>query len=217
MIIEYYAAIADQGGAIGAQFSSGDIGAILPKLTTQNMIDGITIQRKIYIKNIRGTSTIYAGLEVLGLFNAAMFDSTGDAQIASEITGTEDKYGGAKITKAIDSNTNEETENGAGSLTDIKKVVVEKNPLYTFFRTGEPIIVNQKIGEILAIIDLATHWEIELTDSVPYGYVIDKNAFSALTGPLTVGTHKPYWIEVVINPGEVEQDHFNKIKLGIII
>lgn len=217
MIVEYYQAISEDGGAIGSQFSSGDIGGLLPQVTTQNMIDGITIRRKLYVKNIAGTSTINLGLESFGVFHASVFESTGDAQVVGDITGSEEKFGGAEISKAIDTDTNEETTNGTGGLINIKKVVVDKNPHYTFFRVGDPIIVNYKLGEIQTIVDLTTHWEIELVDAVPYGYVIEKNAFSVIESALAIGNHKSYWVEVLINAGEFEVDHFNKMKIGLLI
>lgn len=214
MKVEYYKSIADNGGAIGTRISSGVVNELLPGVTTQQMIDGANIHRKIYIKNIGQVGDVMVGLSTLGLFNASIFASTGDTQIVDDITGTENKYGASLISKLIDSNANEETINGTGGLINIKKIVVAKNASFTFFRVGEKVRIGKYFGEIQSISDLVTDLEITLVNFVPYGYEIGKHAVSCIVSNLATNAHASYWVNILVLPGSIETEHLNSIMLS---
>lgn len=89
-MIAIHKAVADTGGAIGDEISSGTVAALLPeiKLTDQN--DGASFTRKFYLKNNNtrtetGTLTLTASTP----FTAIIFESLGDIEVVTDLTGTE--------------------------------------------------------------------------------------------------------------------------------
>ena len=90
MAIAYHKAIADTGGAIGAEIGSGDIGALLPEITLADQNDGATISRKFYLKNNNTRAEVgVLSLEAYTPFTAIIFASTGDAQVVGDLLGSE--------------------------------------------------------------------------------------------------------------------------------
>ncbi len=216
MIIKYHKAIADTGGVIGDEISDKVVGALIPDIDTQEMLDGIDIFRKIYIKNTGTSGTINVGISTLGAFNASFFPSTGDAQVIGDLTGSEDRLGTSMISKAIDTGSTEETSNGSGGLIDIKKIIVSKNADFSFFRIGENIMIGRYIAEISAVIDLVTDWEITLLSEIPYIYTIGTYASSSDEVIIEAGSHASYWMQIHIEPSSVIPDHFSTVNIKTI-
>jgi hypothetical protein len=213
MIIKFHKALTDEGGAIGTQIISGGIDALLPTVDTQEMIDGINIYRKLYLNNTGQDGIVKVSIGSLGIFNASIFPSTGDAQVVGDILGTENKYGGSIISKATDSSSNFETVNGAGGLVDIKKIVVSKNPNFTFFRVGDIVKIGKYFSTIQTITDLSTDLELELVNAVPYSYSIGSFASSIFEQNITSGNHSSCWINVLITAGNIKTEHLNTLSI----
>ena len=89
-MIAIHKAVADTGGAIGAEIGSGDVGVILPMITLADQNDGATISRKFYLKN-NNTRTEVGTLTLVSStpFTAIIFAGTGSAQVVSDLTGSE--------------------------------------------------------------------------------------------------------------------------------
>ena len=88
--IAFYKAIGDTGGAIGTEIGSGDVGTILPKITLADQNDGVVIDRKFYLKN--NNTRIESGVltfESAAPFTAIIFESSGDAEVVGDLTGSE--------------------------------------------------------------------------------------------------------------------------------
>lgn len=96
MALKYHKSIADTGGAIGAEIDQ-TANALLPtiKLTTAqgfpNQEDGAIIERKFYISNDSIVDEIISDFSLNDAtpFSAILFESTGDAQVVGDLTGSE--------------------------------------------------------------------------------------------------------------------------------
>jgi hypothetical protein len=89
-MLAIHKAITDLGGNIGTEIASGEVAALLPKITLVNQNDGVTIYRKFYLKNTNTRAEVgVMSLESATPFTAILFESTGDAQVVGDLTGTE--------------------------------------------------------------------------------------------------------------------------------
>lgn len=87
----YHKAISDEGGAIGVQIYSGDVGTFLPDILLTEQSSGVLISRKFYITNDEVFDVIITklSLDAFSVFNTILFESTGDAQVVGDLTGSE--------------------------------------------------------------------------------------------------------------------------------
>ncbi len=90
MSLKYHKAITDDGGAIGDQIYSGDVGNLLPEVLLSQQTDGAQIPRKFYIAN-DGTAdeSITLSISDMTPFTAIMFASSGDSETIADLTGSE--------------------------------------------------------------------------------------------------------------------------------
>lgn len=221
MGLTYYKATADTGGVKGTQIQSGFRGALLPKLTSAQRTAGITIFRKFYVEN-NGADTISLNLALdnHGEFDAVFFASTGDAQVVGDLTGTETRYGASKVVGLEDSSAVTETVNGAGGLSNIKKIVVTKNTNYVIFRNGESIGIGGATGEvgvIESISDLGATLEITLV--TPLTYVVSsigQFAHAYTTSSLATTVHTSFWLQVIATPNSITLSTANPVSMAEI-
>ena len=91
MSLTYHKAIADTGGAIGAEIGSGSINALFPEVSLLNQSAGATISRKFYIANSEASDVLLSALSMDddNVFTAILFESSGDSQIVTDLTGSE--------------------------------------------------------------------------------------------------------------------------------
>ena len=91
MAITWHKSASDSGGAIGDQIASGDVGALIPEITQADQLAGVTISRKFYIANSAADDYIISAfsMEDDTVFDAILFESTGDAQVVGDLTGAE--------------------------------------------------------------------------------------------------------------------------------
>lgn len=218
MGILIYKAAADTGGAKGTEINSGIRGALLPKITSSDRLDGVTIYRKFYMENTAAESiALKVALDNIGEFNACFYESTGDAQVVGDLTGAETRYGASIITKVEDTTLASETVNGAGGLIDIKKITVTENVDYTIFRVGDKIGMGGAlgdIGEIQSITDLGTELEITLVNEVTYDAVIGKYAHSYIEKTIPASSHESFWLEVYVEPNSITSKTMNALSLA---
>ncbi len=214
MGINLYKAVGDSGGGIGEQISSGTPSSFLPKIENVDMQIGITTFRKLYLKNVESYDIqAIIGIDEGGEFQlTATFDSTGDAQVVGDLTGSELKFGSSKIIKAIDSGSNEETVNGAGGLTDIKKIVVEKHGSYSLYRLNKIVNFMDLSGKMTLVADLGSSFEITLETAVPYQGVIGESASTYMTKTIPANSHLSIWIEQYIQAVSSTSEHYNNTK-----
>lgn len=91
MAITYHKAVADEGGAIGVEIASGVVNALLPEVALADQSAGATISRKFYIANDSAEDVTISNfsLESYTVFTAILFESLGDAEVVSGLTGAE--------------------------------------------------------------------------------------------------------------------------------
>jgi len=90
-MITYHKAVSDLGGAIGDEISSGVVNEVLPEISLANQSSGATISRKFYIANSGATDVAISSLSLSTstVFTSILFESTGDAQVVGDLTGSE--------------------------------------------------------------------------------------------------------------------------------
>ena len=91
MAITYHKASADEGGVIGAEITSGTVANLFSEITLANQSAGATISRKFYIANSDGSDVLISNFSLMAStpFTAILFESTGDAQVVGDLTGSE--------------------------------------------------------------------------------------------------------------------------------
>ncbi len=91
MAITYHRSATDDGGAIGVEISSGVVNALLSEVTLDDQMNGATISRKFYIANSGAEDVTISNLSMNGytVFASILFESTGDAQVVGDLTGSE--------------------------------------------------------------------------------------------------------------------------------
>ncbi len=91
MAITYYKSATDAGGAKGDQILSGVVAALLPPVTQANQSAGATISRKFYIANDTASDVRISALSMAdySVFATILFESSGDAQVVGDLTGSE--------------------------------------------------------------------------------------------------------------------------------
>ena len=198
-------------GTIGVEILSGVRGSLLPEVSAQDRINGVTLFEKFYVTLTGLDASMYVGVDRLGIFNSSFFLSTGAAEVVGDLTGSEVRYGASNITKLIDSALAEETVNGAGSLIDIEKIWVEKNADFTFFRAADKIRVG-----VTSVTDQITAWEILLDQTINYAQLIDTFGFSLATVATLDGVADPYWLEVKVPSGSSTTSNFNSVGIATV-
>lgn len=213
-MIKIHKADSDAGGVLGTELTSGAISEFLPTILKNDMLVGVTTFRKLYAVNDTTSISVRFGIEDGGEFDLiAIFESTGDAQLVGDLTGAETKYGATVITKAIDSSATEETVNGAGSLVDIKKIVIPKIGSYVLYRVGEFIYFANRVGKIQTVTDLGTEFEIELETATTYAFTIGEFAQTHIIMQVPTAGHSSMWVEQYIASGESTPANYNATKL----
>ncbi len=91
MALTYHKAATDEGGTIGDEIFSGDIDALFSEVTLAEQNAGATISRKFYIANSDTSEVLISNLSKVSdvVFASILFESTGDAQVVGDLTGSE--------------------------------------------------------------------------------------------------------------------------------
>lgn len=91
MSITYHKSVSDAGGAIGVEIFSDGVNDLIPDVSLNNQESGIVIERKFYIANSSASDVLLhtLSLEYIKHFSAVLFESSGDAQVVGDLTGSE--------------------------------------------------------------------------------------------------------------------------------
>lgn len=101
MAILVHKAVADTGGAIGDEISSGVVAELLPEITLAQQLAGVIINRKFYIKNTGAVSKdITVTLGTATVFTTIIFEATDDAEVVGDLTGSETNESPISVTVA---------------------------------------------------------------------------------------------------------------------
>lgn len=218
MALTFYKSQTDSGGIEGVVITSGVKGALLPLVTAQDRLNGVTIHRKFFIKPDVDTA-LKIGIDTDGQFNATIFEETLYGEDVTALTGTETKYGASEIIRLEDSATLFETVNGAGGLADIKKIRVKYDDHSdVLFRVGDFIRIGTAVASISAVTDTTTDWEITLSSPITYAGVIGTEAFSVIdVATMTANTVKGFWIKIVVDAGDLTAVDYNTIGIDVVV
>ncbi len=198
-VITYFKAVdSDTDGSKGSQVTSGQVDAILPYLTSQQRIAGITQLEKFYVQS-NETIDIFIGFTSLGLFTGEMIDSTGVGEVSGDVSGASDRYGASEI-----------LSNSTDGCT------IEHNATTDLFRTGDYILVGDVVVEIDTITANTTDRDIVYLFAIPYTDLVGTNASSMIQKSLTADTGVPLWIENIVPAGAPATQTYNTVPLVIV-
>lgn len=195
-IITYYKSATVDGGAIGAQITDGGIDDLLPAITSQNRLAGLTFHRKIWIQSDT-TLTILTSLANEGQYDATWFTSANPlTDTVANLTGIETKYGAMNIV----SNTTT-TATVTNDATDI------------LARVNDYAYIGSDVVQISAIVDNG-----DGTSTITFSPAIatadhSGTMFSTLiSSAFTANTAVPFWIKVVIPPLAPISSNYNTLQ-----
>lgn len=209
MAIKFYKAVTDDGGTMGEQIASGEKGALFPLVTSSDRHDGIITHRKFYIESDSSIG-IDVGIDGGSIFPVCIFESSGDAEVVGDLTGSERKYGVGKIVKAIDSSDNSETVNGSGGLSDIKKVVIEDDTVGdTYFIVNDKANIDDNTVVISAVNTVTEGIELTFSTALQYYGVIDNYIYSLVSTTIAQDGHVSFWIKETVLAGTVTEIGYN--------
>ena len=91
MALIYHKAITDAGGSIGAEIMSGEVNVLFSEILLSEQASGVTISRKFYIKNdgLEDVNISNFSMDSYEVFVSILFESSGDAQVEGDLTGSE--------------------------------------------------------------------------------------------------------------------------------
>jgi len=197
--LTYYKAVDSvNDGSKGTQVTSGEIDAILPFLTSQDRIAGVTQLEKFYIQS-DVTIDVFVGFTSLGLFNAVMIDSTGTSEVAGDVSSTSPRYGASEII----SNTATEC-------------VVKQNDVVDLFRPDDYILVGDVVVQIDTVTANTADRTITYKFEIPYVDLVGNYASSVLQKSLTANTAVPLWIENTVAAGSPATSTYNTVPLVVV-
>ena len=185
-------------GSKGTQITSGGLGVILPYVTSQQRIIGITQLEKFYIQSDTNL-TIFIGFTSLGLFQGRLIDSTGAAEVAGDVLGATARYGASEI-----------LANDANGCT------IEHNAVTDLFRVGDYILVGDVVVEIATITANTADRVVTYLFTIPYVDLIGTNASSVLQKTLVANVGTPLWCEDIIAAGSPATQTYNTIPLVVV-
>ena len=193
--LTFYKSAADDGGAIGAQITDGGIDDLLPPITSQDRLHGLTFHRKVWIESDTDLS-ILNSIANHGQYGAVYFESANANDTVADLTGTETKYGAMLIVS--------NTEND---------VIVNNNADYTIMRVGDYAFIGADVVQIDTITDNGDGTStVAFSPAIPtadhsgtyFSTMIDK-AFTAAT-PL------PFWVKIDVPTLAPISSNYNTLK-----
>lgn len=199
MAYTYFRAVTDDGGAKGTETTSGTTNNLFNLLTTQERLNGVVKQRKIYLQSDVDAS-VYIGILTPGDYPAgtALFNSLSDGEVVGDLPNAEPYFGAAKI--------NEVTSN-----TEIEVTGTDN----TLFRVGDYCAFKNAVVEIITIgangDDVVLIFASDLNAPAVGEYIT-----SLLPASLTAGVAKPIWRENGYPSGAAKLQENNTVEILIV-
>lgn len=185
-------------GSKGAQITSGQVDAVLPYLTSQQRITGITQLEKFYVQSDVNLD-VFIGFASLGLFTAGMIDSTGVAEVSGSVSGVSSRFGASTI-----------IANDANGCT------IAHNTVKDLFRAGDYILVGDVVVQINTISANTANRVITYLFPIPYVDLVGTKASSMIQKSLVASVGMPLWIENIVGAGAPATQTYNTIPLVIV-
>ncbi len=194
----YKAVDSETDGSKGAEIYSGQVDAILPYLTSQDRITGVTQLEKFYIQSDTDMS-IFTGFTNLGDFHGTMIDSTGVGEVAGDVSPTSPRYGAAEI-----------VANDADGCT------IKQDDTVDLFRADDYILVGDVVVQIDTITANTADRVIVYKFSIPYIDLVGENATSVMQKTLTASIAVPLWVENIVDAGAPATETYNTVPIVIV-
>ena len=193
-MLTYYKSAGDDGGAIGDQITDAELNALLPEISSQDRLTGITILRKMWIES-DASITCYYSLANEGMFDAYAFKSANENDTIADLTGNEDRYGAM----VISSNTT-------------SSVTVEEDPNYLLARAGDELYIAANVVEIDSVTDNGDGTlTIDFSPDIPSADLSGQYCASMMKTVVAASDPWPMWVEVEVAPLSVETGDYNSI------
>jgi hypothetical protein len=197
--ITYYKAVdSETDGSKGAEIYSGQVDALLPYLTSQDRITGVTQLEKFYIQSDANID-VFTGFTDLGDFHGVMIDSTGTGEVAGDVPPTAPRYGASEI-----------LANDADGCT------IKQDDVVDLFRADDFILVGDVVVQIDTITANNADRVITYKFPIPYVDLVGGNATSVLKKTLVASTAVPLWVENVVAAGSPAAETYNTVPIVIV-
>jgi len=181
MAMKYYKSATPDGGAIGDELTDGGVDDLLPGITSQDRLNGLTILRKIWYESDIDANVL-CSLANQGQYNSCFFESANADDTVSDLTGNEDKYGALEII----SNT-------------VNTVKVKNDPNETLIRVNDKAHIGTDVVSINSITDNGDGTsDIEFSPDIADADHGGSFLVSCIEKSFSAGDQKPFWIKVVV-------------------
>ena len=181
MAMKYYKSATDDGGAIGDQLADGGVDDLFPGITSQNRLNGIVIHRKIWYESDIDAN-VMCSLANEGQFDSCFFESAGENDTISDLTGSETKYGALEII----SNT-------------VNTVKIKNDPAETLARVNDKAHIGTDMVNIDAITDNGDGTsDIDFSPDIADADHAGSYLISCIDKSFTAADQKPFWIRVTV-------------------
>ena len=185
-------------GSKGAQITSGQVGIILPELTSQDRVSGVTRLEKFYFQSDT-SQDVFFGLSDNGDFDTRIIDSTGTAEVAGDVAGSRRRYGCAEI-----------VSNSATGC------VIKHNPNVDLFQAGDFILVGDIVAKINTITANNADRTIDYVSDIPYTDQVGTKAVSVIKKSISANDGVPVWIEEVVPAGASASQTYTTMGFKIV-
>jgi hypothetical protein len=195
-VITRFKSVADDGGTIGDEITSGTPDELLPPVTVLDRLNGATILRKMWLRSDSDID-VFHGFNSPGYYTVRMFVSAGANDTVADLTGNEDRYG---VT----------TTTGTSTVTDVMVETPPTTPVT--FRVNDYLNIAGEITQLTAIADngdgTTTFTVSPSLASIPaVGTVVS----ALISQTMVTGADYPFWIEEIVPSGAARPGAYNNV------
>ena len=181
MAITFFKSATPDGGAIGDQLTDGGVDDLFSGVTSQDRLNGIIIHRKIWYKADEDVS-VMCSLANEGQYDSCFFESAGENDTVSDLTGNEVKYGALEII----SNT-------------VNTVKIKNDPAETLIRQNDKAHIGTDMVNIDSLTDNGDGTsDINFSPDIANADLSGTYLVSCIDKSFTAGDEKPFWIRVTV-------------------
>ena len=197
MTLTYHKSATEAGGAIGGAITDGGLNDLFMPVTVAQITNGDTILDKMWVTPDEDGS-IYIGISQGSKFPAYVFQSAGTDDTETDLTGTEDRYGGEVVTANPDATTLE----------------VAEDSNVTKWRSGDKVVfINGSVKEIDTVSTASGTTTLTFTSSVGTSNTGDWISSVFLLN-MTASTDYPFWIDQRVPASfDTQGDNYNTVTI----
>ena len=194
-IVTFNKSATDDGGAIGTALTDGGVDELLPAVSSQDRLHGVTIHRKMWITSDTDLS-ILSSLSNEGQYDACWFESAGANDVVGDLTGTETKYGASPIV----SNT-------------VNTAVVTNNATDVILRANDYAYIGADIVQVTSVTDKGDGTsDVVFSPDIPAGDHSGTSFSTLINKTFVATTGVPFWVKIQIPALASLTSNFNTIQ-----